>query len=268
MIDARLPALTFVFAACAFGAAQAHDTYMLPPKFVSASPVLLPLTSVEKFPNIEYGPKKSRIAKTGVDGPDASAKISVASESKTALNLQLKARKPGTYVAAVALSPHDIDLSPDQVAHYFKEIDAPPDLRAAYEAMPEPRRWKETYTKYAKTVVCVDACATLDALARPLGHKLEFVAVAETLGDPRPKFRLLGGGAGLRGAAVGVFRRDGARTVLQTDERGDVALPAGLSGPVLLAAVVIAAPAKKGGRFTSDFATLTFDATSIATPHP
>jgi len=61
---------TLALAALAFvEPARAHDTYLLPAKFVAASPVAISLTSAAKFPALEYGPKKARIAKTSVDGP-------------------------------------------------------------------------------------------------------------------------------------------------------------------------------------------------------
>ncbi len=248
------------------GSASAHDTYLLPENFTSPAPVAISLTSAEKFPTLGYGIKKARVAKVRVDGPDAAASLKPLAETATALKLSLKAKKPGTYVASVELPAHDIDLTPDQVAEYFAEIDAPPSLRAAYDALPEPRHWKESYTKYAKTVVCVASCTPPVVLARPMGLKVEFVAVAESLGTDKPKFRLLNAGAPLRDAAVAVFRHDGARTVQHTDQDGAVALPPGLTGPVLLSAVIIAAPKNAGARFTSDFATLTFDAAVVSAP--
>ncbi len=166
-----------------------------------------------KFPALEYGPKEKRVSKTGVSGPDSQATFKVFAETKTALQFRLEARKAGTYVATVELSPHDIDLTPDKVAEYFAEIDAPKSLRDTYAAMPEPRQWRETYTKHAKTVVCVVSCSTANELVCATGAKAEFVAVAESLGSDRPKFRLLAAGAPLANAAVAVLQADGARTL-------------------------------------------------------
>ena len=257
--------LAFAIGVLLTGTAFAHDTVLLPEIFVGSSPVALSLTSAEKFPALEYGPKASRISNTKIVGPDASARIKVVAESETALKLALNANRNGTYVVGVELAPHDIELSPDKVAEYFAEIDAPASLRAAYDALPQPRVWRETYTKHAKAVVCVARCESPEVLTRALGLRLEFTLLIPN--DPRPgqpKAILWRDGKTLPRTAVAITRADGTRSLEHTDADGAIALPTDGKGPMLLSAVIVDAPEKPGEKFVSDFATLTLDATLLS----
>jgi len=242
--------------------AAAHDTYLLPLKVAQRAPIIVQMTSAERFPAIEYGPKLARIARTLAVEPDRGATLTPMAESESAMRLSFRARRAGTYALALALQPHDIDLAPDKVAEYFAEIDAPMDVRAAYEALPEPRTWRETYTKYAKSFVCLRLCAG-DALTRSSGLELEFVLGAKRIGG-QPTFVLLHHGEPLADQPLSLFDRGGNRTALRTDKDGAVAVSLPKTGGVLLSTVVVTTQANADDRFVSAFATLTFDARILA----
>lgn len=244
----------------AFGAAFAHDTYLMPERGWSGAKLMtVLLTSSEQFPRIEYGPKKARVVQTFAVGPDEAAQLSVAHEGAKALKLSLFAKRPGAYAVGVALGPRDIELTPTIVAHYFDEVDAPKDVRDAYSALPEPRVWKESYEKFAKALVCAQQCGSKQAFAKSTGLAAEFVAVEATLGTKQPAFRLLKAGAPVADQPVAIVTKSGQRTMLRTSASGEIALPAGLKGPVLLSAVMLKPPAGTGAPFTSMFVSLTFD---------
>ena len=249
-LAAILLALAITDGACA------HDSYFLPRSFVSQGPSIdLPFTSAEAFPALEYGPKKERVASTSARGADRDVRLSVVGERRDALNLRLTARKSGLYVAAISLAPHPITLSPEKVEEYLAEIGADRDTREAYDALPAPRVWRELYTKYAKTLVCIGTCAGRRAARDPLGFALEFV-VAEKPGCAGRAFQLLSKGRAAAGRSVSVATGKDRR-LLRTDASGTICLPPGIAGPTLLSAVIIRI--NRGKPFTSDFATMTFD---------
>lgn len=235
-------------------AAQAHDTYLLPQVFVfETADAPVALTSAEKFPNLEYGPKKARVQRLEVRGETTSATLTIAAETKTELQLTLRNGR-GFQVAGVALSPHDIQLTLDKVAEYFEEIGASADVRRAYDALPEPRAWNERYTKYAKTIICMAPCKGDGAASKPVGFAFEFVAQPHS-GSAR-SFQLLRHGLPVARQPVAITDDRGTRQLTTTNSEGvlQIATP----GTYLLSAVIIDPPEGPGGRFTSDFATLTF----------
>jgi hypothetical protein len=252
-----IPALLAL--AIAAPGAFAHDTYLLTDRFTTPSPMALFLTSAAKFPAMESGPKKARIASMNISGPDATATVEAVEETATALRFALKASQPGAYVIGVTTPMRDIDLKPEEVEEYFAEIEAPASLRAAYDALPQPRLWKETYSKFVKSVVCVEACADYGALSTALGHDFEFVSAPGNGGAALGRFMIMRSGRAAAGQAVAISSANGNRVVVHAGEDGGFELPQALSGVILLSAVVIDPPTTPGARFTSAFATLTLD---------
>ncbi len=251
-----------VFAALTVaGAAAAHDSFIVPPgRLTAGQPIRLEVTSSSFFPAPESPIRPARVARIDARAGDTAlvptlaageAAMGVAFDWPTAASAQT-----GVMVA-VDLSPWDIDVGADEIPHYMDEIGAPPEVRAAAEAaVARDGVMRETYAKHLKVFACAGACDGLDP-ARPSGSALEFV----TAGDA---FLLLEHSSPRAGQAVFVTTETRGRLPLITDESGKVRLPAGLSGPVFLSAVVLRAPAEAGGRFTSDWAALTFDAAIFA----
>ena len=233
--------------------AAAHETTLYPSSFRTEAdaPLTLSLSSMATFPTFETGPRPERVARTVAWVGRRKATLTVAAHTPTALGFTFASPHGGVAVLGVSLSPRDIDLEPDKVAEYFAEIDPPAAVRAA---LPEGAALHETYTKYAKAIVCVAPCPDGRAAARVLGDALEFVP------DRRlPRFQLIARGAPAAGVAVTVWSADRHVTV-RTDAAGRFALPADTHGPTMLSATILRPPAAPGGRFASDFATLTFDA--------
>jgi hypothetical protein len=237
--------------------APAHDTFLLPKTFEVPNieeGVSLALSSASTFPNLEYGPRPDRVAAM-------SRGVVLSAHGETALRFTFQPDIAGVQVIGVALTPRDIDLQLAEVAHYFDEIGAPQEVRDWYDSIVAPHTFQETYTKYAKTIVCAAPCRRLDgAAARLLGHALELAPFVDRGGISMRRFRLLANGAPLADHQVAATTADGRRRVLRTSAAGLVELPEDVHGQTLLSAVVLRAPARRGERFTSDFATLTFNA--------
>jgi hypothetical protein len=236
--------------------APAHDTFLLPATFEvpRVEEVSLALSSASSFPNLEYGPRPERVAAL-------SRGVVLGAHGETALRFAFEPRGAGMQVIGVALAPRDIDLQLAEVAHYFDEIGAPQSVREWYDSIVAPHTFQETYTKYAKTILCAAPCRRLDtSAARLLGQALEFAPFVDRGGVSMRRFRLLANGAPLTEHQVAATTADGRRRVLRTNAAGLVELPEDVRGQTLLSAVVLRPPARRGERFTSDFATLTFNA--------
>jgi hypothetical protein len=251
--------LAAVLAACiliAPSAARAHDTFLMPAKFEigPTETVSVALSSASSFPNLEYGPRPERVA-TMSDG------VLLSGHATDALRLAYQPRRSGPQVFGLVLGPRDIDLQSADVLHYFDEIGAPQEVRERYQSDVAPHTFQETYTKYAKTIVCAAPCRRLDSAAgRRLGHALEFTAFVDRGGVSMRRFRLFANGRPAADHQVAATTAQGGRRVLRTNASGVVDLPDDVHGPTLLSAVVLRPPARRGERFTSDFATLTFNA--------
>jgi hypothetical protein len=189
-----------------------------------------------------------------VSGPDTAATLTVTDRTETALRFHLSVGKAGSYLASVVLAPRELELSPDKVAEYLAEIGAGDEIRQLYYAQPEPRQWRETYTKYAKTVVCSLACGNRSAMERPLRLPMEFVADAGGAG----RFTLLANGRPVARHPVAITAENGHRRLVMTDISGRIRIGRGDEGAVLLSTVMLRPRPNGGANFTSDFATLTF----------
>src|SRR4029079_1199771 len=92
---------------------------------------------------------------------------------------------------------------------YLAEIGAPPSVRQRYLAAPAPRRWRETYTKHAKTFVRVGEPGADRSWAESLGLAFELVPESDpTALRPGQELavRLLRAGKPAAGMAIGLVR--------------------------------------------------------------
>ncbi|MGE0829648.1 MAG: DUF4198 domain-containing protein [Hyphomonadaceae bacterium] len=257
MIKSTLAAIAL---SCALvGNAGAHDTFLWPSSFAPRvdEEITLSLSSTARFPAQE-----TPIAKARIDIMQAPANASrwspeIAREAARALELPVSFHEPGLYLLNVALAPRDIEIEADEAAHYFHEIGAPRTTRAAYEALPEPRLMRETYTKYISVFICVAPCATTEYTQLSIGADLEFVPI-EMNAAPLRRFRLMARANPVPGLQVTVTTMQSARFLVTTEPDGAFSLPPDVRGPVLLSAAILRPPVSDAARWTSDFATLSF----------
>jgi uncharacterized GH25 family protein len=63
--------------------------------------------------------------------------------------------RPGVAVLGVELQPRLVEVEPENVEAYLREVHGGDDLREAWERIAPPRRWREQNVRYAKSFVRV-----------------------------------------------------------------------------------------------------------------
>jgi uncharacterized GH25 family protein len=245
--------------------ALAHDTWLLarPSAVEPGNPVTLELTSGMAFPAPETAIKPDRVARAAVRLAGETADLKDRRSAAKFLQLTARPAKPGIATLWVELAPKSIDLTPDQVKEYLDEIGAPAALRQAWTAMPEPRRWRELYSKHAKAYVRVGQPGEDRSWAEPAGMALEIVPEKDPTalrpGDELP-VRVLRNGQPFANFAVGLVGPGETHGILKTtDGEGRATLPVARAGRWLLRATDVRRSTKPEADWESDFATLTFE---------
>ncbi len=257
------PSHRIVFAMVAMAAALfsapsfAHQTFLLPGQFVwnKSEPVDVILTSALVFPNVEHGPAQDRIAFSRVHIAGEPVNDLTFRESETALSLSFSPTRSGLAVIAASSKPRAGEISPEDVDMYLDEIEADETVRQAFDALPGSPPLNRSYSKHAKTFLCIETCGDASSAETPVGQKLEFVSVG--LGNK--SYRLLLDGKPLARQSVTIAPADGEALKTSTGEDGSFKLSEPLSGVVMLAAVWITMPEQPDGIYHSDYATLTIN---------
>ena len=234
--------------------AAAHQTFLLPENFQVkvGGDVNISLTSALAFPNLEHGPAADRIAFSKVMVGNAALDNLTFSEGETALTLNFSAQQSGLAMIAVSSKPRGGEIPPEDVDVYLDEIEAPESVRAAFHALPGSPALNRSYSKHAKTFICIESCSGKTA-KKPAGQKIEFVAA----GKSQKTFRLLYDGEPLKGKSVTIAPASGETSTIVTNDAGEFQPDEALSGIVMFAAVVITLPETPDGVYHSDYATLT-----------
>ena len=245
--------------------ALAHDTWLLARSSVvqPGTPVVLDLTSGMAFPANETAIKPDRVARAGVRIAGSTSDLKDRRSAAKSLQFTVRLAKPGVAVAWVELAPKSIDLKPAQVKEYLDEIGASEAVRLAWKEMPEPRRWRELYSKYAKAYLRVGQPQEDRSWAEPVGMALEIVPEKDPTslrpGEELP-VRVLRQGQPLPTFAVGLVRQGDHHGLLKTtDGQGRVAFPIAKAGRWLLRATEVRRTARSEADWESDFTTLTFE---------
>ena len=242
--------------------ASAHDTWLLPRQttIVPGAMVRLDLTSGMLFPALDYSIKPDRIdvARCRLNGKTFA--ITQLASAPKSLALRVRLMDPGSATLWVELKPKSLELNPKQVQEYFDEINAPPAFRKSWEETKEPKRWRETYTKHAKTFVKVGD-ASDNSWAEPVGMALEIVP--ET--DPTKlragadlTVRVLKDGAPLPHFTLGKVREGNVLSEFrETDAEGRVTFRLARSGQWLLRGTDLRRSTQPETEWESHFTTLT-----------
>jgi len=240
----------------------AHDTWIVPSRFVArrGETIEIQMTSGMEFPKLDTAIKPDRVSRAVVRlGGHASAMDPRSGEHSLNFNARLRAN--GVATVAVALAPKTIELTPAQVTEYLDEIGADVDLRRQWNNRPEPKRWREIYTKHATTFVRVGRPD--DSWQQPAGLALEFIP----LNDPTSlrvagmfPIRLMENGAPLANFPVGIVHEtDSHGTILKTDSGGRLSIPLPRAGRYLIRATHLRPVQRPDADWISDFTTLTVD---------
>ena len=241
----------------------AHDTWLSPSTYTAevGKPVTFELTSGMEFPKLDAPIKPERVAKAGFRLGREEQRLTEFKSGEQALQTERTFRSNGVATIWLQLNPKDIDLSDDDVAHYLEEARASEEVQRAWAAQKGREKWKELYTKCAKTCLAVGDAQGDRSWAEPVGMALEMVPLADptTLrAGQAAKFKLLRNGESLANAAVALHTEgDAAPRFATTDAQGVATFPLEKAGPTMLATVYLRPPAK-GKPWESEFSTLTF----------
>lgn len=240
----------------------AHDTWIAPDRFRvhRGETIALHMTSGMAFPKLDFAIKPDRVARAVVRVEKRSWKMTPTAGAHS-LDFRTPVRAVGLATIAVDLEPKSIELTPSQVIEYLDEIGADADLRRLWSEQPEPKRWKEIYTKHAKSFVLVGNAD--DSWKEPAGLFLEFVPLADPMslhpGDVLP-IRLIESGTPLANFSVGlVHEGDAQGTIVKTDGDGRATISLRKPGRYMLRATHIRPAHRPDADWISDFTTLTLN---------
>jgi len=244
------------------GLAAAHDTWLLPARFAvpAGASVDVAMTSGMSFPKNESPVAADRLAGTGVRAPGAAGELKVRGARNGALRLSAALPRDGVAVLWAMSRPRTLDLEPGDVAHYLEEIGQADTVGKAWEARGRPK-WRETYSKAAKTFVRVGKGggeAWRDSVDLPLELVPESDPTLVKAGDLFTLRLLWQGNPGERVPVVAVGP-EGKPHLLRPDAEGRVSFSITRPGPWLFKATRIA-EITGGAEWESQFTTLTVKA--------
>ena len=242
----------------------AHDTWLSPSAYSAKAGETLTfdLTSGMEFPKLDAAIKPDRVAKAGFRFGGDEGDIREFKAGAHALRFERQFATPGCATVWLQLKAKDIELSDDDVAHYLEEARASEEVQRAWSARKGREKWKELYTKCAKTCFAVGDAQGDDSCAEPVGMALEIVPLADpttlSVGE-QGKFKLLRNGEPLPDAAVALHTEgDSGPRFETTDAQGVVTFPLAKAGPTMLATVHLRPPTS-GKPWESEFSTFTFE---------
>ena len=240
-----------------------HDTWLSPSRYSAdaGQAITFDLTSGMEFPKLDAAVKPERVAKAGFRVASKSGELKEFKAGEHALRFEREFGADGVATVWLQLSAKDIELTDDDVAHYLEEIRAPEEIERAWAAQKGKQKWKELYTKCAKTFVAVGNAANDDSWREPVGLSLELVPLQNPTtiraGDSA-KFKLLSNNKPVSNAALALHSGGGNPTYVNTDAEGVATLQFEKAGPALITNVQLQPP--QGDKpWESDFTTATFE---------
>ena len=252
-----------VAALAAAGGLRAHDTWLQPERFAATpgATLGLDLTSADGFVGFETAIKPERVARTLGRLGDGEVKLGPAAATERTLRFPVTLTQPGVAVLGLELKPRLLELEAEKIETYFREIHAGDELRETWAAVPEPRRWRESYVKNVKTFVRVgEPAAGERAWAEPLGLALEIVPERDPTalreGEVLP-VRVLRGGQPLAGFVLAYVSAGETREhVAVTDAEGRASAVLDARGAWLVHGTDLRRATAADREWDSDFTTM------------
>lgn len=260
---ATITLATLALFLAAVGTAFAHDTWLLPTslRIPVGRAISLSLTSGEAFPVDDFAINATRVMRAEARLAGRTTTLTGARPATLSLRYRWRPMQAGVATIAVELAPKTLSLSADKVDEYLDDIAASPALRARWAGQPQPRRWRESYSKHAATFVRVGNPRADSSWARPLGLGLEIIPerdptslrAGDTLG-----VRVLRSGIPLSGFMLGAHRAGGtAPTFVSTDAAGRARVVLPSAELWMLAGTDLRPSTSPNLEWESDFATVT-----------
>lgn len=242
--------------------ATAHDTWLLPQR-TSANPgqvVSFDLTSGMAFPANEVGVKPDRLARASARLAGKVSDLASDAAGKKAMRLKARFAEPGIAAAWIESKPRSLELKPEQVREYLREIGAWDTVGKKWESG-GAGRFRESYTKHAKAYVRVGRPEGDASWGEPVGMALELVPDSDPTQLPAGRelvVRLLSNGQPVTDASVGmVAAKAKSGSLSKTDAEGRVRLRPDRAGWWLIRATVVEPVSKPDLDWESRFTTLT-----------
>ncbi|MBC5765670.1 DUF4198 domain-containing protein [Ramlibacter albus] len=245
--------------------AAAHDTWLA--RGAEPGRVQLLLSTGNRFPIAEFAPPVSSIERAGcTDASGAVHNPNPVGDATAALRLVLAPRDGQALACHVQLVPFDIELTPQLVEVYLREIRAPDSVRSAWEQMRKAGKpWRERYVKFARIELATAAGDESPAQWRTLreatpGAPLEIVpgGTAPLQAGREAVFRVLASGRPVRDVPVElVSDRSPVGVWLRSDADGLLRVTIPFAADWLLRATVLDLA---GDAWNSRFATFAFTA--------
>jgi hypothetical protein len=247
------------------GLAAAHETWVLPAsmRIPVKKPVALDLTSGMAFPAEESTIDPKRIVRANARLGGTIEEIQRRIIRPKSLRFVWTPLIDGIGTIAIELAPRTLLLDPKLINEYYEEIHASPAIRAQWDSIPAPKRWRESYVKHATSFVRVGSPVNDTSWAIPLGLGLEIVpehdptdlAAGESL-----RVRVLRNGVPFGGFPIGA-RREGAPesadVFVNTDGTGHATIALPRAGRWLLFGTDLRRVHETGLEWRSDFVTTT-----------
>lgn len=246
------------------GIVFSHDTWLIPARtsIPVGTAITLDLTSGMAFPLLEYAIKAERIERARVRLGGQLTELNERKASPKSLRFSTRLEKNGVATIAVSLQPKSLELTPKKVAEYLAEIGASPEIKQAWAQM-KPQRWREVYSKHAKTFVRVGTVEQDQSWEEPMGLSLEIVPEKDPTslraGDDFP-VRVLKNGQPLAAFPLGLLREKTRHGAIQkTDAAGRTSFKLPQAGKWLLRGTELRKSSAPNQDWESDFTTLTIE---------
>ena len=251
----------------AAGAASAHDTWFEPLRSTPGGHLVFALGTGTRFPTYEFPLAYEYLAASGCRGEGASG-APLAHVEDRAANLVVRSAKPlnaprNAVTCWAQLAPFDVEVPPEKIEVYLREIQASPALRATWAAMKaRGLSWRENYTKFAR--IELGGTGLRAALPLAMDVRLDNPRWPIRAGDELT-FQVLRDGAPIADLPVelignlsplGIWRK--------TDAEGRVRLTLPLAGRWVLRGVDLRVSRQSADEWESWFVVLGFDARPAA----
>ena len=222
------------------------------------------MTSGMAFPKNETSIDTARLEGASVRLAGGTSALRAIESPKTALRLEATLTKAGVAAIWVSLKPRTLELTPKQVTEYLDEIGAPDSVRRLYTGSGQVPRWRERYTKYAKTLVAVGKPANDNSWRDPVGIRLEIVPLTDPtrlVAGETLTVRVLRGRTPAAAFPIGdVFAGETSTRLVRTDDNGIAKLLARRAGRWMLRGTDLRRPAPNvDADWESSFSTLTLN---------
>lgn len=251
----------------------AHDTWLLPKAFriQAERKVTLALTSGMAFPIPAHAIAIDRLDQAMMRLAGETQQLSKYTKSRLSLDFTINPANVGVAVVSVVLKPRALELAPKLIQEYLDEIGASDSLKAAWKQPSKDRKWRETYTKHAKTFLAVGEEKFFDkdsSWKQPQGLRLEIVPerhpclLRAKSGIPTElPVQVLLNGKPLANFPLGLVQSGAKTSTLQTtDANGRTTFKLPNAAQYLIRGTLLLPSTTNPSEWQSDFATLTVEA--------